>query len=233
MDHEPFLGYERASLNHNYIDSIVKAGGIPIMLPVVHDKRLIKDQIDLIDGLMLPGGCDVHPLLYGEEPHPDLGFVNPERDRFELDSISIAYEQQKPIFGICRGVQIINVAFGGTLYQDLGQLNVENKVKHSQKAKLHTAFHTVEITPSTQLYDVFRKTKIETNSFHHQAIKKLADGFIVSAIAKDGVIEGIEKTDYPFLVGVQWHPERMVDHDPSMLELFSMFVNKARNRKTQ
>ena len=227
IEKEPFQGHERSSLNQNYILSIIKAGGIPVLLPVIEDKFIIKSQMDLIDGLMLTGGADVDPLLYGEEPHPDLGYINQKRDRFESDAVLIAYKQMKPILGICRGIQIINVAFGGTLYQDLSLFDSKNKVKHSQNAEMHTATHTVDLIPSTSLYEMFGKLKIETNTFHHQAVKDLAPGFIINAKAKDGVVEGIEKLDYPFLVGVQWHPERMTDHDHSMLELFKEFVKAA------
>lgn len=227
IEKEPFLGQERACLNQTYINAIVKGGGIPVMLPVIHDKESIRAQISLVDGLVLSGGYDVHPLYYGEEPHPSLRFIYPERDLYEMEALSLACQQEKPILGICRGLQLINVAFGGTLYQDLSQNSSEPPLKHSQEAKMHVAVHTVDITPDTILHSIFGKDSVGTNSFHHQGIKQLASGLIASAFARDGVIEGIEKENYPFMVAVQWHPERMVDHDPAMLHLFQFFIAKA------
>ena len=228
MNKELFLGCEKSSLNYDYIQSIMQTGGIPIILPVAQDKQLIEMQMNLIDGILLTGGDDVHSLLYGEEPHPSLGYINPKRDQFELDSIAIAYAQKKPILGICRGAQIINVAFGGTLYQDLSQISNKDSIKHAQNAPLYVASHTIEILPSTKLHEIFGQTHLQTNTFHHQAVKDLAKDFIINAKTKDGVIEGIEKNNYPFLMGVQWHPERMIHHDPKMLKLFNTFINQAK-----
>lgn len=228
IDREPFWGQELSSLNQNYIKAVIRAGGIPVLLPVIQDKEMIRAQVSLIDGLLLSGGYDVQPLLYGEEPHPDLGRINPERDFFEMTALSIAYEQGKAILGICRGLQVINVAFGGTLCQDIALLAPKEKIKHSQQSLMYVPTHTVDLMPDTLLRDIFGKDVIGTNSFHHQAIKKIAPGFVVSAKARDGVIEGFEKTDYPFLLGVQWHPERMVEHDADMLNLFRVFVSKAK-----
>lgn len=227
IDKAPFLGLEKSSLHQNYIHSIIKAGAVPIVLPVVQDSSLIQSQIDLIDGLVLSGGGDVQPSLYGEEPHPDLGNVNPVRDHFEEEALLIAFRQKKPILGICRGLQLMNVAFGGSLYQDLNQHKSETRIKHDQQAPIHVPYHSIEIEPSTLLYEMFRELQIGVNSFHHQGIKELAPDFIVSARSKDGMIEGIERINYPFLVGVQWHPERMVDHDSGMLNLFKAFVKQA------
>lgn len=226
IESAPFLGLEKASLQQNYIDSIITAGAVPIVLPVVQDLSLIEAQINLIDGLLLSGGGDIQPLLYGEEPHPDLGSIQPARDRAEMEALSIAYRQEKPILGICRGLQLINVAFGGTLYQDLNQHVTDVRIKHAQQTPIHVPFHSIEIEPSTHLYQIFRQKQIGVNSFHHQAIKRLASGFIVSARSKDGIIEGIEKADYPFLMGVQWHPERMINHDVNMLNLFKAFIDR-------
>lgn len=230
MDKDPFLGKDRTTLNQDYIHAIMKAGGIPLVLPVIDDLSIIKQQIDLIDGLMITGGYDVHPHLYGEEPHPDIGFIRADRDKFEIRALGYAYEKEKPIFGICRGLQLINVAFKGTLYQDISQHSTSDRILHTQKAKLHEVTHRVNLTSGSLLQDIFKKKIIGTNSFHHQAIKQIAPGFLVSARTKDGIIEGIEKKDYPFLVAVQWHPERMVDTDPDMLKLFEVFVARCRPR---
>lgn len=227
MDRDPFLGQERTCLNQSYIQSIIKAGGIPLILPVVQEKEIIHSYVSLIDGLVLSGGYDVHPHLYGEEPHPDLGAIHPERDAFEIEALKKTYEQKKPILGICRGLQVINVAFGGTLYQDLSHAGSSERIKHIQQTKHYTATHLVDLISDTQLRDIFGQETIGTNTFHHQSVKKMAPGFIVNAKSRDGIIEGIEKVDYPFFIGVQWHPERMVDHHLNMLNLFSAFIAKA------
>lgn len=227
MDSQPFLGLEKTSLHQTYINSISKAGGIPVILPMVEDKASLEQQIGMVDGLLLSGGADIHPFLYGEDAHPDLGYVHLERDRFEIDSLLCAYKRKIPILGICRGIQLINVAFGGTLYQDLSHGDRSKKIKHSQEAKIYVPVHSVEIESDTLLHKIFGKRKLETNSFHHQAVRKVASGFIVSAVAKDGTIEGIEKPDYPFLVGVQWHPERMVGHHQDAVNLFEAFIKES------
>ncbi|MBA3723003.1 MAG: gamma-glutamyl-gamma-aminobutyrate hydrolase family protein [Parachlamydiaceae bacterium] len=231
IDKDPFFGQERSSLNQNYIKAVIMAGGTPIMLPVVQDKTLIQSQMDLIDGLLLTGGYDVHPNLYGEEPHTDIGYVRLDRDHYEIEALKIAHEQHKPIFGICRGLQLMNVAFGGSLYQDLRHSNSPVRIQHSQQAPMHVAWHCVDVLPSTQLFKIVGQETLGTNSFHHQSINKLAPGFIVNAKAKDGIIEGIEKKDHPFFMAVQWHPERMLDHDVNMLKLFQIFVSKAKDFK--
>jgi putative glutamine amidotransferase len=225
IDKGPTLGQQNICLNQNYIRAILKAGGNPILLPTLADKDLIQEQIGQLDGLMLSGGCDVHPFLYGEEPHPDGGFVRPERDFSEIEALHAAYQLQKPIFGICRGMQLMNVAFGGTLYQDLSHAPVEMRIQHAQTSPLHEAWHSVEVLSDTHLCSIIGKNQVATNSSHHQSIKDVAKEFVINAKSKDGIIEGIEKKDYSFFVGVQWHPERMIDSD--MLLLFKAFVSQA------
>lgn len=226
VDKEPFLGEERLNLNKNYVQAIIKAGGIPILLPFVQEEREVQAQLHLIDGLLLSGGYDIQSTLYGEEPHPDLGSVYPERDQYELTLLKIAATQNKPILGICRGMQLINVAFGGTLYQDIAQASLSGQLLHFQRARSFVASHTVELT--ARLYQIFEQKSMMTNSFHHQAIKNLAPGFQVNARTKDGLIEGIEKEGNSFLLGVQWHPEKMIEHHPMMLKLFRALVDQAK-----
>jgi putative glutamine amidotransferase len=226
------LGQQKACLNYGYIDAIQKVGGIPILLPIIEDQESIRQQIELMDGIILSGGEDVQPFLYGEEPHPQLGLFDPERDVYEMRLIEMACAQEKPILGICRGLQILNVAFGGTLYQDL-PTQYASGLQHSQQAPTDLAAHSVEIIPSTILEAILERREVMINSMHHQAIKQLAPGFIENARAKDGVIEGIEKPDYPFLVAVQWHPERMIHRYPEMLQLFESFVAKAAEMRMQ
>jgi len=224
-DNGCFPGSERACVNVEYIEAVVEAGGAPVVLPAVTNTDAIKTQSQVIDGLLVAGGYDIHPLLYGEEPFEKLEYIDPDQDYYELELIRLANGLKKPIFGICRGIQLINVAFGGTLYQDLSQ-SPGSYIKHMQKSKRQVAGHTLEIMKGSRLYDIFGEFVV-TNSFHHQAVKDVADGFIVSALSKDGIIEGIERTGDNFVVAVQWHPEHMIYKYPVMLDLFKHFISEA------
>lgn len=225
-----FPGYEKAYVNNDYVISVVKAGGVPLIIPVINDEKLIEEQIKAADGIVVSGGFDVSPLTFGEEPHEKLGFIYPERDKFDICAIKKAYELKKPILGICRGHQIMNVAFGGSLYQDLSLIE-GCYIKHVQDSKPGVLGHSVEIKKGTKLYDVYKKDSIVTNSFHHQAIKKVAKGFIVSALSKDGVIEGIEKEGEDFVVGVQFHPEMMTaSGNEEIKKIFDKLIEKAREK---
>ncbi|MEG6584906.1 gamma-glutamyl-gamma-aminobutyrate hydrolase family protein [Dendrosporobacter sp. 1207_IL3150] len=220
-----FPGSERSCVNVEYIEAVVAAGGTPVVLPVVSNPDVISVQAQILDGLLVTGGYDVHPLLYGEEPFDKLEFIDPDRDNHEIELVKITHALKKPIFGICRGIQLINVAFGGTLYQDLSQ-SPGSYIKHMQKSRREVAGHSIEVVKGSKLYEVFGEFVI-TNSFHHQSVKDVADGFIVSALSKDGIIEGIEKKGDCYLVAVQWHPEDMIYRYPVMLGLFQRFIEEA------
>jgi putative glutamine amidotransferase len=217
-----FTGRERLFVGYDYILAVQKAGGIPVVLPVVEDCELI----DSIDGLLLSGGYDVSPLEYGEEPEKGLDMVCPIRDRFEITLAKQARDANLPILGICRGHQLLNVAFGGTLYQDIGS-NLPCTIQHVQKRTPSEASHTVELVADTSLQQLMADSTLNANSFHHQAIKKVAPGFRISALSKDGVIEGIENEGQLKILGVQWHPELMTDQ-PKMMALFDWLVQAAR-----
>lgn len=193
------------------------------MLPVVEDPSTIRQQIALVDGIVLSGGYDVNPYHYGEEPTALLEEIHPERDAYELQAIKFADELKKPLLGICRGMQILNVAYGGTLYQDISHAPGE-RVKHRQKAKRFEPTHTVDVVEGTMLHEIVDTPTLATNSFHHQAIRELAPGFVVNAQARDGVIEGIEMPGDRFMLALQWHPEMMAPTDPSMQALFKYFI---------
>lgn len=214
-------GAERAAASPDYVKAIEMAGGIPILLPVVTDKEIIKRQAQLIDGLLLSGGYDINPLLFGEQPAEKLGYLTPERDLHELELAKIANSIQIPVLGICRGIQIMNVAFGGTIYQDIAEL--PGVIKHMQKAKNYVPTHAVEIMPNSLLESIVGN-HLMVNSFHHQAVKDVALGFNIVGRSLDGVIEAIEKKDGQFFLGVQWHPEMMLSSEPLMLNVFRRFV---------
>ncbi len=223
MDSGTFPGMERSFVNHDYISAIETAGGIPVLLPVVKSAEAIRRQIESVDAVVLPGGYDPNPLLYGENPGPTMGFIFPEVDEHQLAAIHIADATGKPMLGICRGLQILNVAFGGTLHQDVS-LAPDSYVQHSQKSRRHSPGHEVSLMDASFLAEVFGQSLIVTNSFHHLAVKAVAPDFIVSAMARDGIVEGIERHRGTPVVAVQWHPEMMFEKHPSMLGIFKGFL---------
>ncbi|MGI6091855.1 MAG: gamma-glutamyl-gamma-aminobutyrate hydrolase family protein [Veillonellaceae bacterium] len=217
-------GAERAAVSTEYIKAVSQAGGVPVMLPVITDQESIQQQLKIIDGLILSGGYDVDPLLFGEQPAEKLGYVCPERDFHEIELVRAAALAQIPILGICRGIQLINIAFGGTIYQDLS--DVPGVIKHMQNAKNNIPTHTIEIAENSQLASILGPKAI-VNSFHHQAVKNVAPGFRVTAWTADGVIEAIENSESEFFIGVQWHPEMMAATQPAMHNLLVSFIHAA------
>lgn len=222
-----FSGTERIYVNRNYVSSVLRAGGIPILLPIIPDLESLYQQIEAVDAILISGGHDVHPLNYNEEPSHLLETTCLERDQYEIAVIKHALQLLKPILGVCRGMQLLNVFFGGSLYQDIAAHFPTPTFQHNQKFKKEDPSHTVTIAQNSWLSTVFENEMIVTNSFHHQAVKDLAPGFRVSALAKDGVIEGIEKIDGSFALGVQWHPETMTENHLGMHKLFCAFVVEA------
>jgi putative glutamine amidotransferase len=223
-----FPGMERVYVNQSYLHSVEKAGGIPVLLPTVSSDSDITEQLGRVDGVILSGGCDINPLLFGEEPVTKLEFVLADRDEYEIALTRLSYQSGKPLLGICRGIQVLNVAFGGSLYQDIHSQAANCCLKHSQSSRRDFAGHTVDIMPGSLLHDIIGKTALPVNSFHHQAVKDVAHDFITTARARDGIIEAIEKPGKRFLLGVQWHPEMLVDSYPVMLELFKRLVGEAK-----
>lgn len=206
-----------------------KVGGIPVLLPAI--TRLERPLASFCQGLLLSGGGDFDPGFFGEVPHPALGTVDYERDCWEITLITKARREGLPILGICRGMQAINIALGGSLYQDLpSQYPVSGKglVEHHQSAPGDQVTHRVKITVNSLLHQVVESTEIWTNSHHHQAVKETAPGLKVTARSEDGVIEGIEGKNDHFLLGVQWHPERL--STPDSHRLFAAFVRACRGK---
>jgi putative glutamine amidotransferase len=225
-----FPGIERASLTNDYVSAVEAAGGIPVMIPVVGSAETIRRQIDLVDGVLATGGYDPDPLLWGEQPNRRIEFVFPEVDQHQLSAVRIAVELGKPLLGICRGLQMINVAFGGSLYQDLS-LIPNSYIQHFQKGPKYAYAHQISLVKDTALAEIFGETGIMANSFHHLAIKDVAPGFTVNAHAPDGVIEGMERRDGSSVIAVQWHPEMMYAKHPEMLKIFQAFIGTTKEAR--
>lgn len=216
------------------VEGILAAGGIPIVLPfpqkVSEAEEAAQAALKTFDGLVIPGGPDIDPTLFGEEPIPQIGRTNYQRDAYEIALIKAAALQHKAILGICRGIQIINVAFGGTLYQDLGTQDPQCAIQHSQKAPGQFPTHHVTTTPGSQINQIVG-AKTFVNSRHHQAVRTVAPAFKATAKAPDGVIEAIELQQGDDILAVQWHPENMWQEDAGSLALFQDLVTRAGNRE--
>lgn len=218
-----FPGYKRCYVNEDYVNSIVNANGIPVIIPITQDPSVIASQVELLDGLVLSGGHDVNPLLYNQEPTTKLGEIMPERDTFDFKLLELSKEKQIPIMGICRGMQIINVYHGGSNYQDNSD-NENTYIKHWQGHSPSLATHTITTHEGSKCREMFGE-ETTVNSFHHQSLNQIGKGLKVVATSKDGVVECIEHMDYPFMIGFQWHPEMMAGNDLKTLNMFKQFVH--------
>lgn len=221
--------YTQCKLNKAYIEAVTSAGGLAIVLPIISEQGIIGEYIDEIDGLLLTGGVDIDPLLYGENPLPVNGELDPLRDYFELELLSYADQAELPILGICKGCQILNVAMGGTLYQDLYKQK-KTVFKHFQDAPRWYPTHGINIEGNSYLYKIINKKNTKVNSIHHQGIKDVSSDFNITAQADDGVIEAIEKKDGRFVIGVQWHPEIMWENEKENFYLFTEFIRQSKNQ---
>lgn len=218
------------SLSDDYAHGVEAAGGIPMVIPFLEQPKSIADLASRLDGLLLAGGEDVDPLLYGEQPQTGLGAIVPERDWLEIELIRAMTQQEKPIFAVCRGLQILNTAFGGTLYQDLSQ-QWKGTGAHAQRARRSHLSHHIRIKENSKLYELLGKNEsLFCNSFHHQAIKKLGNGLVATAWDDEGLIEAFEHPDYDFLIAVQWHPENLWRTTPVYFGLFQGFVEVSKRR---
>jgi len=214
-------------LRKTYTDAIVKAGGVPLIIPVVEDQDVLRALYDRIDGLLISGGGDIDPRNYGEAPLPALGPTDVLRDNVELPLARWAVADGKPVLGICRGVQVLNVAMGGSLYQDIPSQIKTNLTHDSSFTRQDWTYmaHDLNLEPGSKLAQFFGTTSFPTNSLHHQSIKQIAPGLHPVGWAPDGVVEAIEGDNGNFLIGVQCHPEALQGAaDPRWQTLFAEFV---------
>jgi len=220
-----------AGVDIAYPNSVVRAGGAPVLLPETADRQAVIAMIGRVDGLLLPGGGDVVSLAYGEEPHPTAKYQDPVLDEMEFLAARVAIDRGIPILGICRGIQSLNVALGGTLIQDI-ESQVPGAVQHWARPRDATRGHTIDVEPGSLLARVLGTKTLAVNSYHHQAVKDVAEGLRASARSRDGVIEGLEAADGRPILAVQCHPEEMRESQPALRNLFEWLVREAAARRS-
>ena len=216
-------------MNSRYYLAAAAVGAVPVMIPLFdNDDETLRGIYDRLDGVLLAGGVDMEPRTFGEAPHPRLGRTDRARDEVELKLAHWAIAEAKPILGLCRGHQVLNVALGGTLYQDI-EAQIPGAMRHDYFPGFPRDYlaHEVSLAPGSRLHGAIGAAAMAVNSMHHQAVKSLAPGLVVSARAEDGVIEAIESEGPGYLVGVQWHPEVFEQRDERTHRLFQSFVHAA------
>jgi putative glutamine amidotransferase len=221
---------ERAFVNAAYLRAVQEAGGVPLLLPPHLDDRARAALWPLLDGVLLTGGADIDPARWGDERHPATYDVAPARDALEIELVSSALDGRLPLFAICRGAQVLNVALGGSLWQDIPS-ELPGSLEHTQKEAREQPTHRVTVTGDGRLAAILGALELEVNSFHHQALRRLGRGLREVARAPDGVVEAVELPDAPAPVfGVQWHPEELTAHDDGARNLFRALVDAATER---
>jgi len=214
-------------LRARYVSAIEELGGIPLILPVTQDLKVLQHLLDRIDGLMLTGsGPDLDPVLYGESKHFKFKIMSSQRAAFELTIARMAIHQDLPVLGMCGGMQVLNVAMGGNLVQDIVS-EIKGALRHQQNVAAVEPSHPVTIAKGTRLHKIVKEPMIRVNSSHHQAVKSLGHGLVVNAVAPDGVVEGLEYPQCGFALGVQWHPEFLYRKDEPSRRIFEAFLKKA------
>ncbi|WP_099159783.1 gamma-glutamyl-gamma-aminobutyrate hydrolase family protein [Virgibacillus ndiopensis] len=209
-------------VNKDNINAISRAGGMPVVLPYMTEED-IEQIASTLDGLYLTGGYDIDPTYFGEEPHPNLGTIIPSRDAFEIALIKQMLQKGKPVLAVCRGCQILNIAAGGDMYQDIYSQMDHALLQHRQKAPVNHGSHFVSVLKGSLLYRLTGKEMLKVNSRHHQANRNVGKSIQISGNTSDSIVEAIESKDHPFVLGLQWHPESMID-DESSRKIFQGFI---------
>lgn len=213
-------------LKRAYCDCILEAGGLPVLLSLSENSNDFKEYAQSFDGFLLTGGQDIDANLYGEENLSFAGDINPDRDMLDILLVKELIKLDKPVLGICRGAQMLNVVSGGTLYQDIDSQFDKVMIKHVYNCPRSHSVHKVSIKEDSHLFNIYKQNQISVNSYHHQAIKNVADDFKVVARANDGIIEAIEHKEKSMILGVQWHPEDLCKTNKEMIAIFNYFINK-------
>lgn len=220
--------YRRFCVGQSYCHALEMAGGAPVLIPLLNDEQALMDIYQRLDGLLLAGGGDIAPHHFRQVRMAKISYVDPPRDRVEMLLVRRAVEDDLPVLAICRGIQVLNVALGGTLYQD-----IPSQIPHALRHNFHPDHprnhlgHKVEVKQGTRLADILGTVHVWVNSFHHQSLQQVPPVLQTVAVAPDGVIEAVEAPERRFVLGVQWHPEELVEDDPKMKHLFEAFVEEA------
>lgn len=218
-------GFYYQKLNEWNLRAISDNGGIPFMFQITNDDEIIEKYLEMVDGIYFTGGNDINPQYYGEDPAKGLGTLDCARDEFEIKLYRKAAEKDIPILGVCRGSQIMNVAAGGKLYQDVNtQVNDVNKHNYSSFGAYE--YHNADICTDSKLYEILKVKELKVNSYHHQSVKEVAKGYKIVASARDGIVEAIESEEMTFAVGIQWHPEVMYYKYPIHADIFKAFLRQ-------
>jgi putative glutamine amidotransferase len=212
-------------LAEDYLTAVKKAGGIPIILPVDRDLKHIPRLLNMVDGVLVSGGNDISPMLYNERINRYCGLLDPDRDTFEIELSKRAIEIDKPLLGVCRGIQILNIALGGTVYQDLPSSGFELHTILTNERNVPT--HSVKIEKDSPFMAIFGKGEIFVNSFHHQGIREVAQSLETAAVTPDGLVEAVYMPDKKFVMAIQWHPEMMFD-SKQQASLFGSFIEASK-----
>jgi len=221
--------FSRYVLKSPYAEAVFRAGGLPLVLPLASDPGMIDAFLDRVSGLVVTGGAfDVPPEAYGESARQGLGAMKPARTRFETALLQAALRRNLPVLGVCGGMQLLNVVLGGTLFQDI-QTDLPEARNHEQSHDRTQPSHPVEVKEATVLAELLGKGQLMVNSTHHQAVSRLGEGLVASAVAPDGVVEAIESSNGQFAVGVQWHPELLLQSMPLQLGVYRGLVSRARD----
>jgi len=216
--------------NRTYVHAVESAGGVPILIPMINDLHILAALLTRLDGLLLTGGVDIHPSRYGEEVHPLTEEADLELDEFEITLSSLAFQQDIPVLGVCRGMQLINVALGGSLYQDIDN-QYPGSIGHTNRhlPRTHLA-HRITVYPGSRMEKILATQEVWVNSLHHQAIKEPGTGVRITGRAADGIPELLEVTGYRFVMAVQCHPEEIYTIESAFARLFSAFVQASSAR---
>lgn len=213
------------ALSDNYINAVTRTGGLPYLLPILTADEQLDAFVEDMDGFIFSGGMDISPCFYGENPHPLLGETSIRYDRCQIPLMQKVIAARKPFLAICRGHQVLNVACGGSLYQDVS-MHGDDVFKHVQGAERGDACHLVHLDPGNTFSRIFGNA-VWTNSYHHQSVKELGNGLRICGRSEDGIVEAIELIDYPYGLGTQWHPEVQLEAESSMLPLFEELIKAA------
>jgi putative glutamine amidotransferase len=215
----------RLGMSRSYVNALLRAGAAPVLIPHMADGAALRSAYEQLDGLLLPGGGDVDPVHYGESRHAKCNEPSAERDDTELALARWAMEGGMPLLAICRGIQVLNVALGGSLFQDI-QAQVPGAQRHAWYPKYprDRLSHTVSLSPEARLAHIAGESTLAVNSLHHQSVKDIAPGLVVTGHSPDGIIEAVEAPEHPFAIGVQWHPEELAGSDRRAQRLFEAFV---------